>query len=120
MTIGISPCRPSRFAVQHKSQEPLNFCFAGHLLKKHSREPDGFLGEATAALIRARHIVPTNAERGVNGLQHRIQPRWQLLLLGHFKPDASVADLRLRSDKPLPHGFRRNQESTSDADSIEA
>ena len=105
MALTIAPGGASCFTVEHESQQSLNLCFAGHLLEKHLREPDGFFGEAAAPMVGASHVVPSNAEGGVNGLKHGIQPRCQLLAFRHFEPDAAGADLGLGSDQPLSHGL---------------
>src|SRR5690349_16460157 len=48
-----APGGPSRFTVQHESQQPLNLWFVRHELEKYSGKPDSFFGEAASALIGA-------------------------------------------------------------------
>src|SRR5947208_4227636 len=116
----IAPGGAPRFTVEHERQQSLNLCFARHLLKKNSREPDGFFGETAAVLIGARHVVPANAKRSVNRFKDRIQPPPECTSLRHFETDTAVTDLGLRTRQTLSHSFGRNQESTGDADGIEA
>src|SRR5215510_10817042 len=103
--ITIAPGGSSRFTVEHEGQQSLNLCFAGHELRKHSREPDGFFGETAAALIGARHVVPANAEGGVHSLKDRIQPLRQLTWFRRFEPDTAVTDLSLGTHQTLSHSF---------------
>src|SRR5207302_7351007 len=95
MAILIAPGDAPRFTVEHERQQSLNLCFARHLLKKNSREPDGFFGETAAVLIGACHVVPADAKRGINRFKDRIQPLRQLMSLWYLEPDTAVTDLGL-------------------------
>src|SRR5882672_2952481 len=105
MAILIAPDGAPRFTVEHERQQSLNLCLARHLLKKNSREPDGFFGESAAVLIGARHVVPANAESCVNRFKDRIQPLPECTLLRHFEPDTAVTDLGLGTHQTLSHSF---------------
>src|SRR5207244_3695079 len=96
---GISslPADCRRYAAQ--------LCVARHLLKKNSREPDGFFGETAAVLIGARHVVPANAKRSVNRFKDRIQPPPECTSLRHFETDTAVTDLGLGTHQTLSHSF---------------
>jgi hypothetical protein len=72
--------------MEHESQQTVNLCFLGHQLQKHSCKPDRLLGEIASALVHTGHVIPANAEGGVNRFQHRVQPLRQFTLLRNFKP----------------------------------
>src|SRR5580700_10006746 len=84
-----------RFAMKHQSQQALHFGFARHELKQDPREPDALLGQIAAALVGARHVVPTDAERGVNGFEHGVKALRQIALLRDFERNSSAADFCL-------------------------
>src|SRR2546430_5018445 len=104
MAILIAPGDAPRFTVEHERQQSLNLCFARHLLKKNSREPDGFFGETAAVLIGARHVVPADAKRSVNRFKDRIQPP-ECTSFRHFEADTAVTAPSLGPHQTLSHGF---------------
>src|ERR1700734_2870948 len=68
--------RPPCFAVEHESQQSLDFCFSGHQLEKDASQPDRFLGKFPAALVSAGHVIPANPEGGIDRFQHGVEPLW--------------------------------------------
>src|SRR2546421_12130267 len=108
MAILIAPGDAPRFTVEHERQQSLNLCFARHLLKKNSREPDGFFGETAAVLIGARHVVPVNAELSENRLKYRIEQPPERTSLLHFNTDTASTHLRLVSHQTLRTRFGQN------------
>src|SRR5262249_6632491 len=107
-------------AMKHESQQSLNLRFSGHQLKKHARQPDSFLREAATLLIRARHVIPSDAERCIDRFQDGIESLGQLLWLRNFEPDSAVANFCFGTHQALSHRLGRNQKGTSDAVGIES
>src|SRR6185312_7026861 len=92
----------------------------GHQLEEDAREPNGFFGETSPALVDARHCAPADSERGVDGLEHGVEPFTQLAWLRHLERNAGNADLCFDTYQALTHRRRRNQERLRDARRIEA
>src|SRR5881396_2159567 len=93
---------------------------SGHQLQKDPCKPDRFLGEVAATLVGADHVVPTDAEGGVNGLNYGVEPRRQIALLRDFERNATTADFCLRAKETLPHGLRCDEKGLGNACSIQA
>ena len=110
----------ARFAIQEQSQQALNLGIVRHELQEHAREPDGLLGEVAASLVGAGHVVPTNAEGGVNGLQHGIEALRQIALLRNLKANARPGESWFGSDQALTHGRRRNKKGRGNACRVQA
>ena len=86
---------------------------------KHAGEPDRFAGEIGRA-GRAAGIVPAGPIRGIDRIEHRLQPRAQFLGLRHAEGDAGVADLGLGANKPLAHRRRGDEEGGGNSCRVEA
>src|SRR5215472_3981630 len=97
---------PPRLAVEHESQQTSNLRFRWHQVQKDTAEPDRFLRQVPPALVDARHVIPADAETGINSFEHRVEPLWQLTLLRNLELDAPIADLRLGTHQALAHRRR--------------
>src|SRR5213080_3398811 len=63
------PARPSPgFTVEHEREETFAFGLAREKLRDEPSEPDRLLGKPLAARVGARHVFPSAAIRGINGL----------------------------------------------------
>src|SRR5215471_18145180 len=94
--------------------------FSGHELQKNPSQPGGFLGQVTATLVNTKQVVPADSKGGVNRLQHSIKPLRQIAPFWNFKRNGVVANLRLRTEQPLAHGFGLDEEGLSNASGIQA
>ena len=63
----------------------MNLGFVRHQPQKHAREPDRLLRQIPATLVGAHHIVPADAEGGVNRLQHGVKTLRQITLLRYLE-----------------------------------
>src|SRR5262249_1926705 len=97
---------PPRLAVEHESQQTSNLRFRGHLLQEDTAEPDRFLRQAPPSLVDARHVIPADAETGINSFEYSVEALRQLPLLGNLELDAPIADLRLGTHQALAHRRR--------------
>ena len=105
--------------MEHKSQQTPNFCFSRHQLQKNAGEPERLLGQVTATLVDAGHIIPSNPKSGVNSFEDCVEPLRQLARLRDLELNAGTADLRLGTHQALAHGRRRYQEGVGNAGRIQ-
>src|SRR5271166_772076 len=94
LTFWTSSRRTSCFAMQHESQQAAYLGFIRHEVQKDPCQPDCFFGQVSATLVGSRHVVPADAEGGVDGLKYCVEALRQFMVLRDFKADAAIADLR--------------------------
>src|SRR5579863_6850245 len=101
-----SSCGPSRFAMQHESQEPVNLSRIRHQLHEDPRQPDCFFGQLAAESVSSHHVVPADPKSCVDRIDHGIEPLRQITLFWNFEADTTVTDLSFGTHQTLSHSFR--------------
>ena len=109
----------ARFTVEHQRQQPACFGLARQQCGDQPCQPDRLLRQALAPHVGAGRVLPAAAISGVDRVQHRLEPPWQLAGLGDGKRDPGIADLGLGADQPLAHGRRRDQKGRGDPGGVE-
>jgi hypothetical protein len=105
--------RPARLDEQHQREQPGDLLLVGHQLGQQPAEPDRLRAQVLAhePVARARRVPLV--EDQVDDRQHGPQALGQVGLARDAVRDPSVADLALRTHKPLCHR-RRHAERARD------
>ena len=114
----IAPRHPARIEIEHQSQQTQRLGFVRQQGDDQTPEPDGFFGQRAPLRLGAQRVGPAIAVDRVDRRQHRLQALGQLVVLGHLKRDAGLADAQLAAHQALAHGRWRHTKGRGDGGGV--